>query len=166
MRIVPIVIFVVLLIVAMVFVQEISRYLPERVASHFAADGHPNGYMSREGCRIFMLEFTLGAPLFLALLTGLIPWIVPVYLFNLPNRDYWMAAEREKESRGFLSEQGVWFACILLLFLCTVDWMVAAANTSTIPQLPASSFTVAIVIFLTVLGFWLVRMVRRFGKPS
>jgi serine/threonine-protein kinase len=128
MRIVPIICMVILLIAAFVFIQAIAGELPERVATHFAADGHPNGYMSREECRSFMLEFTLGGPIFIAVVTALFPLFIPASLFNLPNREYWLAPERAADSRGFLSEQGIWFGCILLVFLIAVDWMVAAAN--------------------------------------
>jgi serine/threonine-protein kinase len=165
MRIVPIICLVVLLIAAFVSIQAIAGGLPERVATHFAADGQPNGYMSREACRIFMLEFTLGMPLFLAVLTGLFPFFVPVSLFNLPNREYWLAPAREADSRAFLSEQGIWFACLLLVFLIAVDWMVAAANSDPLKRFPTPTFTTVAVIGLTALGFWLVRFVRRFGKP-
>ena len=165
MRIVPIVCMVFLLIAGLLFIQAIAGQLPERVATHFAADGHPNGYMSREECRLFMLQFTLGVPIFIAVLTGLFPLFLPVSLFNLPNRDYWLAPERAAASRAFLSEQGIWFGCILLVFLISVDWMVAAANSNALKQFPTPTFTTAAVVGLTALGFWLVRFIRRFGKP-
>ena len=165
MKIAPMVCMVILLIAGVVFIQAIAGQLPERVATHFAADGHPNGYMSREECRLFMLEFTLGVPIFLAVVMGLFPLFIPVSLFNLPNREYWLGPERAKESRAFLSEQGIWFGCILLVFLISVDWMVAAANSEALKQFPMPTFTTVAVVGLTAVGFWLVRFVRRFGKP-
>ena len=165
MRIVPIVCLVLLLIAAFVFIQAIAGQLPERVATHFTADGHPNGYMSREECRLVMLEFTLGTPILIAVLTGLFPLFIPVSLFNVPHREHWLAPERARESRAFLGEQGIWFGCILLVFLISVDWMVAAANSEALKRFPTPTLTTAAVVALTALGFWLVRFLRWFGKP-
>jgi uncharacterized membrane protein len=164
-RNIPFVAFGVLLIGAAVFVQLISGQLPERVATHFDATGHPNGFMTRESCRIFMLTFTLGFPLFIAAVTGLIPWLVPPSLVNLPNRAYWLAPERAQQSRAFLSVQGIWFGCILLVFLSSVDWLVVNANSTVPAQLPLKPFVTAMVLFFTVVGFWMVRMFRHFRKP-
>ena len=55
-------VFVALLLTGASFVISTTTSLPDRVASHFGAGGHANGYMTREGYRWFMLFFTVGFP--------------------------------------------------------------------------------------------------------
>ncbi len=147
-------------------VDALAARLPERVASHFDAGGMPNGFMTREACRQFMMIFTVVVPALVALGTGLVPRLMPPAFVNIPNRDYWLAPERAKASIDYLSEQGVWFACILVLFLVSVDWMLARANEFSPPRFPTTAFLWAMAAFVIFLGFWLWRMFRRFRRPA
>jgi hypothetical protein len=165
MRRIPIVLLVLELAGAALAVDALAARLPERVASHFDAAGMPNGFMTREACRQFMMIFTLALPSLVALGTGLVPRLMPPAFVNIPNRDYWLAPERAKASIDFLSEQGVWFACILVLFLASVDWMLARANEFSPPRFPTTIFLWAMGAFLVFLGLWLSRMFRRFRRP-
>ena len=106
--------------------------------------------------------FTLGAPVFVAAVTGLVPRLVPPSMINIPNREYWLAPERAENSIAFLSEQGIWFACILVVFLASVDWMVARANASTPPHFPAGRFAWIMAAFACAIALWAMRMFRRF----
>ena len=121
--------------------------------------------MSREGCRTFMLTFTLGVPSFILGLTVLIGRLVPPQFINLPYRNYWLAREHAEASIAFLCEQGAWFSCVLLFFLGYVDVLVVRANSTAPVGLPAVPFATAMALFLLALGWWLVRLVRRFGRP-
>jgi serine/threonine-protein kinase len=163
-RRVPLVCFGLLLIGAAVFIQSVASQLPERVATHFDSTGLPNGYMTREGCHVFMLVFTLGVPLFAAATTGLMPRLFPPAFVNIPNREYWLAPERAADSLAYLSGQGIWLGCILLLFLCGVDWLIVSANSAAPPRLPGRPFEIALLLFLVALGLWVTRMFKRFGK--
>jgi len=156
---------VVLLFGAALFVPSITGRLPERVATHFDAAGNANGYMSRETYHVFTLWFTLGLPIFIAAVTALIPKLLPPQLINVPNRAYWFAPERAQDSLAFLSEQGIWFGCILLIFLCSVDWLVVSANATDPVHLPATPFATAMALFFAALGLWMLRMFKRFGRP-
>jgi len=165
MRIFPLISFVLLLTAAALLVSTLSGDLPDVVAVHFNAAGVANGFMRREECRGFMLFFTLGAPVFVAAVTGLIPRLFPPSMLNIPNRGYWLAPERAEDSIAFLSDQGVWFACILVIFLASVDWMVAKANASAPPNLPAGRFGGIMACFACAIGVWALRMFRRFRLP-
>lgn len=165
MRFVPLIVFGLLLAAAALLVSVLSAGLPELVAVHFNAAGVANGFMTREDCHSFMLTFTLGAPAFIAVVTGLIPRVLPASMINIPNRAYWLAAERAGDSIAFLSEQGVWFSCILLILLAYVDWMLARANESTPPGFSTQRFGWAMGAFACAIAFWAMRMFRRFRLP-
>jgi len=164
MRIYPLLLFGSLLATAALLVSVLSADLPEIVAVHFNAAGVANGFMTRADCRSFMLAFTLGAPAFVALVTGLVPRLLPASMINIPNRDYWLAPARARESIAFLSEQGIWFACILLIFLACVDWMLAKANESSPADLPAARFGWMMAAFAVAIAVWALRMFRRFRR--
>jgi hypothetical protein len=158
----PLILLALLLTAAAALISVLSGDLPGIVAVHFNAAGVANGFMTREHCRSFMLISTLGAPLFVAAVTGLIPRLLPPSMINIPNRGYWLAPDRAKDSIAFLSEQGIWFACILLVFLASVDWLLARANLSSPPSFPAAPFTWIMAAFACAIALWALRMFRRF----
>ncbi|HMK87859.1 MAG TPA: DUF1648 domain-containing protein [Steroidobacteraceae bacterium] len=165
MRKFPLVSIALLLAAASLVVFSLAQGLPERVAVHYDAAGDANGYMTRKAFRTFMLMYTLCMPLFVVLVAGLLPRLLPTSMVNIPNRSYWLAPERAKDSLAFLSEQWIWFGCILLVFLTSTDWMIVKANGSSPPHLATAEFLRLLVLFLIALGGWTVRMFRRFRVP-
>jgi hypothetical protein len=166
MRKLPLLLFVLLLAAAAALILHFAQELPELVAVHFDATGRANGFMTRTGCRDFMLTSTLGVPLLIVIATTLLPRALPVSLINLPHRDYWLAPERARDSLVFLSEQGLWFGCILVLFLAAVDGMLVKANAASPPQFPSTLFIAMLILFFCAVGVWGLGMVRRFRAPS
>jgi uncharacterized membrane protein len=162
----PLFLFVMLSGAAAALIFNLAGQLPDLVAVHFDAAGRANGFMTRAGCRDFMLLSTLGMPLLITLATGLIPRIVPASLINIPNRDYWLAPERASASLAFLSEQGLWFGCIFVVFLACVDAMLVKANAVSPAAFPNTLFVAMLILFFCVIGAWFVRMLRRFRAPS
>jgi uncharacterized membrane protein len=165
MRKFPLLLFAVLLAGAAALILSFTEQLPELVAVHFDASGRPNGFTTREGCRDFMLISTLGAPLFIAIVTALIPRLLPPSMVNIPHREYWLAPERARDSIAFMSEQGIWFACILVVFIADVDWMLVRANAVSPPAFPSSLFIATLMLFFCAVGFWAVCMFKRFRRP-
>jgi hypothetical protein len=165
MRISPIMLFGILLLAAAIMVSSLCATLPPLVAVHFDAAGVANGFAPREGVRNFMFAFTLGAPLFIAAVTGLLPRLLPASMINIPNRGYWLAPDRAADSVAFMSDQGVWFGCIFLIFLGGVDWMVVKANASHPPGLDSPKFIAMLIAFFIAIASLMVRMFRRFRAP-
>lgn len=165
MRKFPVVLLAMLLSGAAALILFLTQQLPEPVAVHFDASGHPNGFTTREGCRDFMLLSTLGAPLLISIATALVPRLLPASMINIPHREYWLAPERARESLAFLSEQGVWFGCILVLFLADVDLMLVKANDVSPPAFPSSAFIATLLLFFCAVALWAMRMFKRFRRP-
>lgn len=166
MRKAPLVCFGILWLGAAAWVWSLTGQLPERVAVHFDAAGIPNGFMSRAGCRAFMLAVTLGLPTLIACATGVLPRLVPPALINLPNRDYWLAPERWRETLDFLGEQGAWLGCILLLLLGYVDRLLVGANLIEPARLSTRSFEWALALLFAATALWMLRLFRRFRVPD
>jgi len=162
----PLILFVLLLAAATALVFNLADLLPDLVAVHFDAAGRANGFMTRAGCRDFMLLSTLGAPLLITIATALLPRLVPASLINIPHREYWLAPERARDSLVFLSEQGLWFGCIFVVFLAAVDAMLVKANAISPPEFPNRLFVVTLVLFFCAVGVWFVRMLSRFRRPA
>jgi uncharacterized membrane protein len=166
MRKFPLLLFVMLLAAAAALIFSLAGQLPDLVAVHFDAAGRANGFMTRAGCRDFMLLSTLGVPLLITIATALLPRLVPASLINIPNRDYWLAPERARDSLAFLSEQGLWFGCIFVVFLACVDTMLVKANAVSPPAFPNTLFVAMLIFFFCAVGAWFVRMLRRFRAPG
>ena len=162
----PLILFVLLLAAATALVFNLADLLPDLVAVHFDAAGRANGFMTRAGCRDFMLLSTLGAPLLITIATALLPRLVPASLINIPHREYWLAPERARDSLVFLSEQGLWFGCILVVFLAAVDGMLVKANAVAPPAFPSALFIGMLILFFCAIGVWALRMMRRFRAPT
>ena len=162
----PVLIFLMLLLVCGLYLSASSAGLPERVASHFAADGTPNGYMSRAEYRGFILWFGLGVPSAVAAAIAVLPYLLPGSL-NLPNRDYWLAPQRSAQSQAFLSRHGLWLGCLLLLFMCAVHAMVVAANAPATgaPRLGGLPLGMVLGAFGLGLAAWALALMLRFRRP-
>jgi serine/threonine-protein kinase len=107
------------ILVALVVVQ-IAWYwprLPATVASHFDGSGRPNGWLSKE----MFLAVYVGIVALLAVVFSAVRFI-PTSLWNLPNRDYWLAPERRAATVARFSEEMLWFAnATLALVLLTFE---------------------------------------------
>jgi hypothetical protein len=77
-----------------------------------------------------------------------------------------LAPERARDSLAFLSEQGLWFGCIFVVFLACVDAMLVKANAASPPAFPSTPFLVLLIVFFCAVGAWFVRMLRRFRAPT
>ena len=75
--------------------------LPLRVASHFDGAGTPDGWMLRGPYLWTMAGVSVGLNAFLVGIFYSVRYF-PTSTFNLPHRDYWLAAERRGETFAFL----------------------------------------------------------------
>jgi hypothetical protein len=152
-------------VAAEIFIWLTGGALPPIVASHFAAGGVANGFMSRGAYVGVMLGVTLVAPLLIAL-SGQLVSVLPTRLINLPNRQYWLAPQRRAATVASLSRLSTYFAAALVVFLCFLHWLVIRANESPVPRLEPMPMFVGLALFLAVTVVWLVVLLRRFGQRS
>jgi hypothetical protein len=151
-------------ILAAVYVLATGSMLPDVVASHFRAGGAADGAMSRGGYLALMIGITSVLPLLLVAPMRLIAR-VPDGLLSLPNKHYWLAPEREAQTRAWLVDQSAVFGILLSVFLCYVHTLVVRAHATSPPHLDERLMTVGMVAFGLFAAAWLVRYVLHFRLP-
>jgi uncharacterized membrane protein len=139
--------------------------LPERVATHFGGGGRPNGWMTRDGYRVFMLWFVTLLPLFMALMAGGMPRLFP-NATNIPDRHYWMAPQRRDQALRFLAAHACWLGCLMVVFVLGTHVLLLQANRSTPVRLPEQPFFMLLGGFALALLVWIVVLRRRFRRPA
>jgi hypothetical protein len=150
---------------AAVFIVYTGRYLPETIATHFGADNRANGWMSRNGYLLFVLCFTVGVSTLVSFVVSTLPRKFPQWT-NVPNRDYWLSDERRAESVRFLSAHGKRLACLMVMMMLGMHYTILLANHMRPPMLPVAIFSSVLIGFALALLWWVVRLYRRFPKPS
>jgi uncharacterized membrane protein len=156
--------FFILLILAISFVMISSAKLPSQMATHFNAAGTVDGFMSKESYTCAMLSVVAGVPCLLSL-TPLALSKLPTSWVNIPHRAYWLApkirAATLKTFNFFMSE----FACVHLIFLSYLHWLVIQANEQQPPAMSAPDVYLGLFFFLLLIGIWSVLLLRRFKLP-
>jgi uncharacterized membrane protein len=135
--------------------------MPERMASHFAADGSANGWQSRQAFFVLMLLVTSTS----AIVGFLAPWQIASRSnarINLPHRDYWLAPERRAETMQFISSTMAWFACGILFVLISGTFLALQANLAPDHRFNSEAMLAALVGFLIGLLGLLFRLIRHF----
>jgi uncharacterized membrane protein len=158
-------VFAGLLLFAAIFVVHTSEALPEQVAAHFSGAGIPNGYMPHATYRIFMLAFCVGLPL------GVVGILAAVFgnpngQINIPNGDYWLAAERRAQTLSTLLTLSVWLGSILVGFFCFVHWQVLDANAVQPARLSNAMLGRGVGVFLACVAGWIAVLMLHFRRPA
>jgi uncharacterized membrane protein len=151
---------------ALFFGYVISSYasLPAHVASHFGINGQPNGWMSRDTCVGFTLGLGILMPAFIVG-TMAVTGRIPVSFVNLPNRDYWLAPARRKATSTVLLHFALWFACMNVLFVTGLHWLIIQSNTpGGKPHLSGVGMALVLGGFLAGTGIWAIFLRRHFSQ--
>ncbi len=165
MRRVVSLLFPITLVGVFIYLLMTTPSLPERVASHFAANGRANGYMSRDGYEVFILAFAIGIPLFVVGVVGLLPRVFPGAI-NLPDRDYWLAPERREDTLGYLFGWACSLGSLLSLFIAAIHAAVMVANAYEPPRLPGTLFVILLVAFGVGMLVWVAALMSHFRRRT
>ena len=141
-----------------------STGLPPRVASHFAADGRANGWMSREAYVGMMATMSLAMPFAIWIAATWLPRRWP-RLVNVPFRDYWLAPERREATLARLARMGAWMALLGAALVAAIHVEVVLANRR-VP--PAAGDTMGWVtgLFAAAIAALVVATAWRFRVPK
>jgi uncharacterized membrane protein len=135
-----------------------------RVASHFDVNGHANAFMPKQD----FLKLHLVVVGLLALMFLVLPALIgrlPAGMVNLPNKDYWLAPERRKQTMGIIQGHLVGFGDAMLLFLFVAFGDAMRASLMPEPRLPHRIWTLLIMLGVFSIG-WTVRLLRTFRLPD
>ena len=143
----------------------IGSHLPERVATHFGADGLPNGWMSSSGAFLFQVALISGMGAVFTLAVPALCRAAPT-LVNIPNRDYWLAPERRDEG---IEKITVWMSAFWLVFgsgIALIGAYAMSVNVGPEPhRLPTAPFLALIGALLVFTAGWVAALHRAFRGP-
>lgn len=160
----PFLLFAIALLASLLSVVLAYPLLPPRVASHFNAAGQPDAWSSRGELLLVMGAVGVVMPVVLiAIFYGVRHF--PPSLINLPQREYWLAAPRRKETWTTLLELGLWFGLLQTLFFLAIHWLVVSANRH-VPVRLTMAVWVVMGGYLALVAAWLWMMWRRFRVPA
>ena len=137
--------------------------LPEKIASHFDAQGIPNDWTTKQQF-VWLAGGTFAGLTLLLCAMPIIVRIAPPSLINLPNKDYWLGPEQRDATFQFLTTWMLWFAACTLWLLAIVLHAAMVANLQRPPQLMPmwwllGGFLAAVMALLFVL-------MRRFRRTE
>jgi len=155
--------FFVLLLAAAMQAAYYYPLMPMMMASHFDAAGRANGWMPKEG---FFLTYALVVSLMSAMFT-VMPKLVlkfPDSMINLPNKDYWLAAERRDQTAGLIERHMKTAGNLTIALLLCVFQMSFRANLENQSRL-SESIWLLLVAFVALMAVWAIRFIRAFRVP-
>lgn len=139
--------------------------LPERMASHFAASGYANGWMTKSQFLITYIAILLPALVLEFWLPRRIARKGGKGL-NLPNKEYWLAPERRAETFAYLENFFAWYGCAFLLLEVFAMGLAMRANFQSPPRIATLPIVSAIVAFIVYNFASVIAMFRRFLRTG
>jgi uncharacterized membrane protein len=139
--------------------------LPDRLASHFAASGIPNGWMTKSQFFITYAVLLLPAVV-LEFRVARTVRNKPNGKFRLPNKEYWLAPERRSETFAYFENFFAWYGCVFLLVEVIAMGLAMRANFDTPPLLPAGPIASVLSGFVVFNIVAVIAMLRRFSMPE
>jgi len=137
--------------------------LPDIVATHFGATGRPDAWAPKAMfLKIYLLTLAFTTAVFLGIVFALSR--LPSSMINLPDRGYWLAPERKKETVDFLFHYFLWFASATILLLCDVMHQAIQVHLGKAESLPHPVASLACYLGFTAL--WLAGLFMRFAKSK
>lgn len=156
--------FVCIVLFLIIFGQIAAYYekLPEIVAIHFDIEGKADGMASKQVFIMFYIALVALLSLSFCGLAALLPKVPPAFI-NMPNKDYWLAEERKKESLAKIMRQMFWMNNITILFVIFVMEIIFQTNLTKTNQLNIDFFIILIIYIIFNIA-WVVNFYRAFKK--
>jgi uncharacterized membrane protein len=138
--------------------------LPDPLASHFAASGIPNGWMTKSQ---FLVTYAIMLLLVLFLEFRVHRRVAkpPDAKLRLPNKEYWLAPERRVATFAYFENFFAWYGCAVLFLLVFVMGRAMRANLNSPPQFPVGPIISALVAFVLFNVAAVIATYRRFSLP-
>lgn len=140
--------------------------LPPVLASHFGFSGQADDWMSKPA--FFAFDAAI-----VALIASIPLWfrILPARMINLPlpDRDYWLAPERRRETLSRMAPWISWMTLMAILFLLFTLDTVVRANLSGAATPRLEGMGRATFAFLVAMAIWALlfyRASRRLWRPT
>lgn len=137
--------------------------LPPVVASHFDGSGAANGW---SGKNAFFALYLVMLLLLVAVFEWLPKWIEsrPDRKIKIPNREYWLSAERRAGTWAFFRRQMLVMGIAHLCLAIFAIQLAILANFELPPRLH-SSIVWALAAYFVFFTAWMIHFLLRFKKP-
>lgn len=159
-------VFLLTLLVAVGHITWCGTVLPERVASHFGADGRadswstPGHFMAVYGLTMLLMAAVFGLP-------AAFFHRLPDGAFNLPRKDYWLAPERRAETLARFAGHYLLVGAATNAYLVAIMHMVVRANLAAgEPRLGTAFYVLFGSYMALVLGWTAWIIVHHFRVPA
>jgi uncharacterized membrane protein len=137
--------------------------LPDRIATHFGATGHPNGWMTRNQHVIGMTLLGFGIPAFVIGICYSIRHF-PSSTLNVPRASYWRSPEHYPEACQILLRWSFWFGTVSFLWTGILNYQLVLANRLNPPFLAPASVVIVSGIYIAATGVLIILLVFQFLK--
>ncbi len=154
----------IVVVLALLIIALTSYLLPQRIASHFGADGLANGFMTRTGYVFFMGAIAIGVPTLISLFIGAAIRRAPGTI-NIPNREYWLALARRDDTVEFLVGYTARLAAGVAVFALGLHFLLIHANRLAPPRLETDYMLSLLGAVLVGVAAWVHGLMRRFRLP-
>lgn len=138
--------------------------LPEMVVSSFGLDGRAEGSMSRTAhLAIWTLQIAV-----LPAVLGLLPierLTAGGKFLDIPNKAHWLSAAHRDQTFAMLQNFMRVFAAMLAIGLAALHFLVAEANRSAVPHLPADLHARGVGLFVAATMVWALLLWWRLRRP-
>jgi len=152
-----------LLLVSTFFTLNTVGDLPERVATHFNANGVADGWINRDHYSLLILLFLLGLPLLLVWIMAGLPRLTNGR-GQIPNCEYWFAQERRNATVSFLLRHACWLGSLTVAVVYGIHISILRANAMTPPVLATDRLITMLVVYLCGLVWWTATFLRHFQR--
>jgi uncharacterized membrane protein len=137
--------------------------LPDRIATHFGPNGHPNGWMTRNQHATGMTLLGFGIPAFVIGICYSIRFF-PSSTLNVPSASYWRTPEHYPEACQILLRWSFWFGTVSFLWTGILNYQLVLANRLSPPLLASTTVMILSGIYIVATGVWVVLLLIQFLK--
>ncbi len=156
-------VFVLLYIVCVVHALSYYPGLPAQVAQHFGASGQPDVWGSKRQFLIMHLV-TISFEAAIILVCGLAMAKIPSSLISLPNKEYWLAPERRKQTLAYMQARLLWFGSCFMIFFLDLAHQSFQVHLGKATKL--NHIWLSLAMLLTVSAAWCVSIYMKFRKTE
>ena len=157
----PVLIYFLLLILGLLHWVSVYSQLPDTMASHFAANGTPNGWQSRQA--FFLLTaIIIGVSAFPTFFVTRSISKRPPDKINLPHKEYWLSPEHREETWRFIGTFMAWFGCAMLFVLLYAVSQAINFNLPSIHRFDTQGMWYVLAGFILSVILGLIYFVRHF----
>jgi uncharacterized membrane protein len=158
-------IYLFLVLLVLMHISHYYPHLPDRVASHFNAAGHPDGWLPKKALTA-VYAGTVALSALTCLLLSVLMKHIPGSLINLPRKDYWLAPERIGATRDTISREVLIMGLGTTVFIIGVMHLVFIANLGSARSLPMTPFWLLLGGFCCFTLWWAASFIRRFSRTE